>query len=217
MSTIPPKSHPDKITAIYMRVSTAGQSLRSQKPDIDRWLKAQDPDTLGPVKWFRDKATGRNTDRPGWQKLQAEIDAGQVQQVVCWRLDRLGRSAAGLCKLFEELKARKINLISLKESVDLKSASGRLLAHIMASVAAFESELKSERIIAGQAVARERGVKWGGSQKGRLLKTTPQQIKIITRMKTEGEKAGNIAQAVGLDRSTVHRLLNRIKEGHIAP
>ena len=217
MATIPPKSPPNKMTAVYMRVSTAGKSLRSQKPDIDRWVEAQDPNRLGPIRWFRDKATGRNAGRPGWQRLQAQIDTGHVRQVVCWRLDRLGRNAAGLCKLFEELKARKINLISLKESIDLKSASGRLLAHIMASVAAFESELKSERIIAGQAAARERGVCWGGSQKGRLLKTTPQQIKIITRMKAEGEKVGNIAQAVGLDRSTIHRLFNRINEGHIVP
>lgn len=205
----------EKTTAVYMRVSTTAQSLRSQKPDIDRWLAAQNPDDLGPVKWYRDKATGRNTNRPGWQKLQAQIDAGKVKQIVCWRLDRLGRSAAGLCKLFEELKAKKINLVSLKESIDLKSASGRLLAHIMAAVAAFESELKSERILAGQSAARESGKTWGGSQKGRLLKTTPQQIRIIVRMKRDGERVTDISRAVGLDRSSIYRVLSHIERGII--
>ena len=62
------------LTAIYTRVSTSQQSTRSQKPDLQRWIDSQDPDTLGQVKWFHDSATGKNMDRPGWQKLQKAID-----------------------------------------------------------------------------------------------------------------------------------------------
>ena len=68
----------------------------------------QDPEKLGQVIWYHDTATGKNMDRPGWQKLQAAIDAGQVKQIVVWRLDRLGRTASGLCKLFEDLQAKKV-------------------------------------------------------------------------------------------------------------
>ncbi len=91
-----------KITAIYTRVSTSQQSTRSQKADLNRWIKAQDPEKLGKVVRYSDKATGKNMDRPGWTKLQKAIDAGQVKKLVVWRLDRLGRTASGLCKLFEE-------------------------------------------------------------------------------------------------------------------
>ena len=98
----------NKITAIYTRVSTAQQTTKSQKPDLTRWVDAQDPDELGQVKWYHDTATGKNMDRQGWMKLQAAIDTGQVNRLVVWRLDRLGRTASGLCKLFEDLQDKKV-------------------------------------------------------------------------------------------------------------
>ena len=70
-----------KITAIYIRVSTGQQSTRSQKPDLERWIKAQDPNELGEVVWYRDRATGKDMERPGWQKLQRAIDQDKVQRI----------------------------------------------------------------------------------------------------------------------------------------
>jgi DNA invertase Pin-like site-specific DNA recombinase len=61
---------------VYLRVSTSQQTTRSQKPDLERWLNAQDPEKLGKVVWYSDTATGKNMDRPRWQKLQANINAG---------------------------------------------------------------------------------------------------------------------------------------------
>ncbi|MCP4707926.1 MAG: recombinase family protein, partial [Planctomycetes bacterium] len=133
-----------KITAIYTRVSTLQQTTRGQKAELDRWIKAQNPEKLGKVAWYSDKATGKNMDRPGWMKLQKDIDAGQVKKLVVWRLDRLGRTASGLCKLFEDLQAKKVRLISLKDSIDLGTASGRLIANVLASVAAYETEIRGE-------------------------------------------------------------------------
>ena len=105
----------EKITAIYTRVSTAQQSTRSQKPDLTRWVESQNPETLGIVKWFSERDTGKNMARSGWEKLQIAIDAGQVNRLVVWRLDRLGRTALGLCKLFEDLQAKKVRLVSLRD------------------------------------------------------------------------------------------------------
>jgi DNA invertase Pin-like site-specific DNA recombinase len=156
----------EKITAIYTRVSTAQQTTRSQKPDLKRWVDAQNPDTIGKVQWFHDSATGKNMDRPGWLKLQAAIDTGQVNRLVIWRLDRLGRTASGLCKLFEDLQAKKVRLVSLRDSIDLGTASGRLMANMLASVAAFETEIRGERVKAGQDAAKASGKTWGGSKKG---------------------------------------------------
>ena len=94
-----------KQTAIYVRVSTAQQSTRSQLADLNRWVAAQDPQAWGSLVFYEDKATGKNMNRPGWQKLQAAIDARRVDRLVVWRLDRLGRTASGLCKLFDDLQA----------------------------------------------------------------------------------------------------------------
>jgi len=194
-------------TAVYVRVSTSQQTTRSQEPDLKRWLNAQPPDELGKVTWYSDTATGKNMDRPGWQKLQAAIDAGHVKKLVIWRLDRLGRSASGLCKLFEDLQEKKVHLVSLKDSVDLETPAGRLIANVLASVAAYETELRAERVKAGQAAAKAAGKTWGGSKKGRRLKVTDEQVKAIVAMKAQGEKISRIARTVSLSRLTIYRVL----------
>ena len=177
-----------KMTAVYLRVSTNGQSTRSQRPDLERWLTAQNPDTLGEVVWYEDKKSGKTMDRPVWQKLEAAIDAGRVGRLVVWRLDRLGRTASGLTKLFEKLQEKQVRLISLMDSVDLGTASGRLIANVLASVASYETEIRGERVRAGQAVARAAGKRWGGAKHGRLLTVTPEQVQQIVKMRKAGEK-----------------------------
>jgi len=147
--------------AVYLRVSTRRQDTRSQEPDLKRWLDAFANGSE--VRWYRDHATGKSMDRPGWKKLDAELDGGNVSQVVVWRLDRLGRTASGLTALFEKLVSRRVGLVSLKDGFDLSTAAGRLMANLLASVASFELELRAERVLAGQAAARAAGKRWGGS------------------------------------------------------
>ena len=203
-------------TAVYLRVSTSQQTTRSQKPDLERWLNAQATETLGKVAWYSDKATGKNMDRPGWQKLQRAIERDEIGCIVCWRLDRLGRTASGLCKLFEDLQARKVRLISLKDSIDLGTASGRLIAHVLASVSAYETELRGERVRAGQEAAKASGKTWGGSARGRRLKVTDEQVNCILTMHKEGNPVMAIARTTGLNRATIYRTLANVRTGHIA-
>ncbi|WP_437228387.1 recombinase family protein [Planctomicrobium sp. SH661] len=189
--------------AVYVRVSSRQQDTKSQEPDLKKWADAQD----GEVRFYRDKATGKTMDRPAWNKLQSAIEAGEVSQVVCWRLDRLGRTASGLTRLFDDLQKRKVNLVSLKDGLDLGTPAGRLMANVLASVAQFETEVRSERIAAGIEKAKADGKTWGGSKKGRLLSVTPEQIQSVRRMAAEGTKKAAIARATGLSRPTVYRLL----------
>lgn len=192
-----------KHVAVYVRVSSKQQDHRSQLADLERWGEQQD----GEVKWYRDKFTGKTMDRKGWQRLWAEVEAGNVTKVVVWRLDRLGRTASGLTKLFDELIVRKVGLVSLKDSVDLSTPAGKLMANVLASVAAYETEIRAERTLAGQAAARAAGKTWGGSEKGRLITVTPEQKKQVLSMR--GEKIARIARTVGLSRPTVYRLLEQ--------
>ncbi|WP_254509223.1 recombinase family protein [Anatilimnocola floriformis] len=194
----------EKHVAIYLRVSTKRQDTKSQEPDLKRWAEANSDQT---VAWYRDKFTGKTMDRPGWSKLQGAIDRGEVSKVVCWRLDRLGRTAKGLTALFAELIERKVNLVSLKDGLDLSTPAGRLMANVLASVAQFETELRAERVLAGQAAARASGRTWGGSEKGRLISVTPEQIEVVHSMEAQRAKITAIARATGLSRPTVYRLL----------
>lgn len=193
-----------KHIAIYLRVSSERQDHRSQQPDLQRWADAHDVK----VHWYRDKVSGKTMNRPGWNKLEAAMRAGKVSQVVVWRLDRLGRTASGLTTLFEQLRERKIGLVSIKDGLDLSTAAGRLMANVLASVAAYETEVRAERVKSGQAAARANGKTWGGSERGVRKKVTHVQAKMIHRMKDEGEAIAAIARAVGLSRPTVYDVLN---------
>lgn len=189
--------------AIYMRVSTKRQDTASQEPDLERWAKSQE----GEIRWYSDAFTGTSMDRPGFKKLMRDIEMGLVANLVVWRLDRLGRTAKGLTCLFDDLVKRKVNLISLKDGLDLRTPAGRLMANVLAGVAAYETEVRAERILAGQQAARARGVTWGGSKKGRRLKVTVEQEQTIVRLKSEGTRIAAIARATGLSRPTVYNIL----------
>lgn len=203
-----------KITAIYVRVSSSSQSTESQMPDLKRWVESQDKQ-IEPVQWFIEKHTGKTMNRPQWNKLQTAIDDNKVSRLVVWRLDRLGRTASGLTKLFEELQTRKIHFESIKDKIDLGTTAGRLIANVLASVAAYETEVRAERVKAGQSVARSKGKRWGGSEKGKLYKITIEQACQIVKMKQAGERIAHISRTVNVDRPGVYRILKRVADGDI--
>ena len=190
-------------SAIYIRVSSRDQSHASQLPDLERWVAAHG----GMIDWYQDTFTGRTMERPGMDKLLGDIRAGQIERVVVWRLDRLGRTTRGLCRLFDELGERKIDLVSLRDGFSLASPAGRLHARILASVAEYETEIRSERVAAGQAVARRKGKKWGGSKKGWRWKVTDDQLAAIREMKAAKKPIAQISRIVGLSRPTIYRVL----------
>jgi DNA invertase Pin-like site-specific DNA recombinase len=201
-----------KHIAIYVRVSTGNQNTASQELDLAKWAELH-ADGM-PVQWYRDTATGRTMDRPGWQRLEAALLQNEVASIVVWRLDRLGRTAAGLTKLFDQLQSSGVNLISLKDSLDLSTPAGRLMANVLASVAQYETEVRAERVRAGIARAKANGKQWGGSRQGRQHRVNQDKVDAILQMAGEGKSVAAIARAVGLSRQWVHELLRR--EGSLA-
>lgn len=195
-----------KIIAIYVRVSTNRQTTRSQAADLKRWVAAHAGEGVR-VRWFRDKQTGTTMERPQWKKLEGLIQEGKVSQLVIWRLDRLGRTASGLTKLFETLQESGVNLVSLKDGLDLGTPSGRLMANVLASVAAYENEIRSERVRAGMQAARAAGKRIGGSKAGVRKTVTTTKAKAIKKLKADGESITAIAKAVGVSRPTVYSVL----------
>jgi DNA invertase Pin-like site-specific DNA recombinase len=191
----------EKHIAVYLRVSTKQQDLKSQEPDLRRYVDGQDL----PAVWYKDNFTGKTMDRPGWNRLMEAVRLGKVAKIVVWRLDRLGRTAKGLTSLFEELIAGKVDLVSIKDGIDLFTPAGRLIANMLASVAQYETEVRAERVLAGQAVARAQGKRWGGSKAGRRIKVTDEQLAAIKRLTAENTKVTAIARATGLSRQTIYQ------------
>jgi DNA invertase Pin-like site-specific DNA recombinase len=189
--------------AIYLRVSSRSQDVASQEDDLKCWAAAQ----AEPVRWYRDKFTGRTMTRPGFSRLERESAAGNITTIVVWRVDRLGRTAKGLTALFDDLYRRKVNLISLRDGLDLSTPAGRLMANVLASVASYETEVRSERQMAGIAAAKKRGVRFGRPPGTRCSRIPPEKRTAIMEHKAAGWKIAHIARAVGLARKTVYEVL----------
>src|SRR3954465_1846274 len=156
---------------IYRRVSGKAQDIASQTPDLKVWEAAN-----GKARWHRDSFTGKTMERPGFTAMMKAVRSGDT--IVVWRLDRLGRTAKGLTALFEDLIERGVNLVSLKEGLDLSRPAGgamgkvraalgqappagRLMANVLASVAQFETEVRRERVQAGLDEAKADGKRLG--------------------------------------------------------
>jgi len=201
-------------TAIYVRVSSIKQDFESQMLDLKMWAANNEADG---IEWFEDTYTGKTMNRPGWRELEAKITDGKIDTLVVWRLDRLGRTAAGLTTLFDKLIAAEVNLISLRDGIDLSSPAGRLMANVIASVAQYETEVRRERIQAGLDAKRERGEKWGGGKPGRRVTVTEEKEAKVREMLEKGLGSVDAAKVSELSRTTVWRLRKKLQAEGIAP
>jgi DNA invertase Pin-like site-specific DNA recombinase len=186
--------------AIYERVSSATQDPAAQHRDLDTWAKSRE------VEWFNDTFTGTTMERPSWDRLWAACCGGRIDTIVVWRLDRLGRTARGLLTLRDELLARRINLVSLRDALDLSTPSGRLMFSVIASVAEYETEVRRERQLAGIAVAKAKGA-YKGRAKGQMNAKTMAMSGTVYAMRDAGVNIKAIALATRLSRPCVYRLL----------
>jgi DNA invertase Pin-like site-specific DNA recombinase len=176
--------------------------------DLKTWATQQQA-TGEVVEWYRDKATGTNYDRPGWQQLEAAINAGRISRLVVWRLDRLGRTAGETITLLDRLDKLDVCFVSLKEGIDSTTPAGRLLRNILASFAQFETEGRRERQMAGIAAAIAAGDSWGGRKVGTRITLTEEKELLCQQLKRDGHKVAAIARNLGLARKTVYEALRR--------
>ena len=196
-----------KHIAVYVSVSSGSRDTASQEADLLRWSDGGHPLK---VRCYRDTFSGTTMNRAGWSKLMQAVRKGTVWTIAVWRLDCLGRTAKGLTELFEDLRERQVNLVSLRDGLDLSTPAGRLTADAVAFVAACETEVRAERITADQVAAREREARFGRPEgPGKRLKVTREQEEMIRRLKAEGKKIAAIARAVGLSRPTIYSILER--------
>jgi site-specific DNA recombinase len=132
----------------YIRVSlreqaTEGVSLAAQQAKIQAYAVVKDWTVLEIIQ--DQGASAKSLHRPGLAQLLARVQAGQVQAVVVYKLDRLTRSVADLDKLMKLFERKGVALVSLQESLDATTASGRLMMNLLASVSEWEREVIGER------------------------------------------------------------------------
>jgi len=137
--------------AVYTRVSTDGQaevefnSCESQEIKIHSFIDSQD--NMEIFKSYSDPGyTGANLDRPAFNEMIRDIQAGKVNVVIAYKIDRLTRSPKDFYQIIEVFDKYNVSFISVTERFDTSTPSGRLLRNIMLTFAQFERELISERI-----------------------------------------------------------------------
>jgi len=144
--------------AIYCRVSTTGQTADNQLLELRKYIEARSWEA---VEFVDSGVSGTKESRPALDRLVAAVRRRQFDAVVIWDLSRLGRSLSHLVRLVEDWHTVGVSLVSLRDGLDLSTASGRLQLHILAALADFERERIRERVFAGLQRARAQGKRLG--------------------------------------------------------
>ena len=184
---------------VYIRVSTAGQNVSSQKREIQRWL---DGNGHSHVRWFVDKATGTNLERPAFEELQKAIFNGEITTIVVWKLDRLSRDLREGLNVLVDWCERGLRVVSTTQMIDFNGAMGKLVAAVLLGVAEMEQEIRKERQMAGIAAAKADGV-YLGRRRG-SYKAKPQRV---SELKERGLSDTEIANSMNISRRTVQRYM----------
>lgn len=196
-----------KHVAVYLRVSTEGvkngkeQDTAMQLLDIQNYLKSKG---INEFEIYEDKGfKGADRNRPALKKLMQDCRHGKVSTVVCWKLDRLFRSLRDLMNTLSEFESLSIEFISVKDSIDMSTASGRLLFQILGAFGEFEAATIRERVRAGLANAKAKGVKLG----------RPKSVghNVLDALRAEGKNGPEIARITGMSLRSVYRGLNKEK------
>ena len=174
----------------YVRVSTAEQNETRQKEA----LKKYDID-----KWFIEKASGKDTNRPRLQEMLEYIREDDTVYVE--EFSRLGRSTADLLNTVQQIEDVGAKFVSLKENFDTKTPTGKLQMTMMAAIAEFERSMILERQREGIAIAKREG-----KYKGRKAVSVPNIGTYYDKyMRRKGTKV-SIAHELGISRTTLDKL-----------
>src|SRR4051812_15232382 len=204
--------------AVYTRKSTEHgleqefNSLDAQREACEAYIKSQASQGWKALpQHYNDPAySGGNLDRPALQKLLADIEAGKIDVVVVYKIDRLTRSLADFAKLVEAFDARSISFVAVTQQFNTTTSMGRLTLNVLLSFAQFERELSSERVRDKIAASRRKG-KWTGGtvplgydakdKKLVVHKTEAETVRIIFRRYLELQSFGKLV--ADLDRRDI--------------
>ena len=144
--------------ALYARVSTLDQNPENQLEDLRRYVVRRGWQL---IPYIDHGVSGMKDRRLALNEMLQAARKRQIDVVVVWRLDRLGRSLKHLIDTLQELNALGVAFVSLNEGIDATTPAGRLQMHILGAIAEFERERIRERVIAGLARVKARGQRLG--------------------------------------------------------
>jgi DNA invertase Pin-like site-specific DNA recombinase len=159
----------------------------------------------GCEKIFTDRMTGSRLDRPGWEQMMGYLRSGDT--LVVTELSRMTRSLLDLLETAKVLQQRGVELVSLRESIDTTTATGRCFLSMMGAIHQMERELRAERAAAGRTSAKARG-RTGG--RPRTDATKLENARIL--YENSGKTAAEACAVAGVGRRTFFSYLANRKK-----
>lgn len=186
-----------KKVAIYMRVSTATQTVENQRLELEAycqrqgWIISQTYEDAG--------ISGSNFDRPALQQMLKDAAKGKFDVLMVWKIDRLARSTADLLNILQQLTSLGVDFISTTQSIDTTTSMGRMVVVFLAAVAQFEKETIVERVKCGLQRAKSEGVQLGRPRVGF-------DVNRVLSMKSEGYSWKQISKELKVSSATIRRM-----------
>ena len=175
----------------YARVSSVGQNLESQLIALKEY---------GAEKIFQEKVSGTSTKgREQFKQCLEFVREGD--ELVVTRIDRCSRSVLDLQLIVKELEGKGVTFSATEQSINTKTPEGKCFLNMLSVFSEFETNLRRERQLDGIKANRH---KFKGKQ-------TTIDVKRIKTLKEEGLGATAIAKTMGIDRTSVYRLLKRVE------
>lgn len=175
----------------YVRVSSTDQNEARQLEALKKY---------GIDKWYTEKVSAKDTNRP---QLQAMLDyAREGDTIYIHDFSRLARSTADLLKIVDQLTAKRVNLVSNKESIDTSTPSGKLMLTMIGAIYEFERTNMLERQKEGIAIAKQQG-----KFKGRKAADVPDFEKQYARYKAREINKVQLAAVLKITRPTLDKLI----------
>lgn len=194
-------SHPQRV-ALYARVSTLnhGQDVNLQLAELREYASRRGFQVV--EEYVDAGVSGSKESRPALNRLMADAHRRSFEAVICWKLDRLGRSLKHLVNALAELEALGVAFISLRDNLDLGTPSGRLMFQIIGAMAEFERCLIQERVKAGLAHARAKGKRFG-------RRPREVDVALVTARRQEGASWRVLAREFNIPACTLLRAVRR--------
>lgn len=161
-----------KNCSIYTRVSTSEQSCELQIRELKEFAERRGWNV---VAVFEEKMSGTTANRPQLKQLQKLVAERKIDVVLTWKLDRLFRSLKDLLSVLQDWSDLGVELVSLRDNIDLTTSTGRLLMQIVGAFGEFEASIIRERVRAGVENARRKGVKLGRP----ALQLDPEKVRTL--------------------------------------
>jgi len=200
------KSTTIKRAAIYIRVSTDGQTVDNQRLELEQAAKSAGWKIVGVYDDNGVSGAKGREHREAFDRLCKDATRRKFDVVMAWSVDRLGRSLQHLVSFLNELHAVGVDLYLYQQAIDTTTPAGKAMFGMSAVFAEFERSMIQERVRAGLVRAKQHGTK-SGKPHGRP-KVTRKVEKAVLTARAEGKGKRKIAKQLGIGVSTVNRILN---------